>query len=59
MEKDFYYMKEFNILDNLFLEYDMCDIMSYTESFIDTDSLFFFLRQKQLTLKKLVYYQRL
>ena len=29
-------MKEFNILDNLFLEYDMCDIMSYTES------LFFF-----------------
>lgn len=35
-------MKEFNILDNLFLEYDMCDIMSYTESFIDTDSLFFF-----------------
>ena len=51
-------MKEFNILDNLFLEYDMCDIMSYTESFIDTDSLFF-LRQKQLTLKKLVYYQRL
>lgn len=35
-------MKEFNILDNLFLEYDMCDIMNYTESFIDTDSLFFF-----------------